>query len=331
MISSLFVPSYSRYQLKLSTTVKMQLHIHALSCRSPSSIFKRTFNHTLPLKNVTRKFKIESIAIAESKSTGNGPFVDLPQLQTMNSGGLLRLQLPQASSLNLLSMSPVAVKGDVEQITTDIRSIGSEVQFQQVRTKAPATLVLADPSTCNSRFTLLTVKKDSSWTVFNSRSLAAWWGYDLLLATTENRSIMIEGEGTVVVKCNAFCQRIQLEEGSFIYADASCLVASNALIAEKVTLSTERNTYARSLRILVERLLASTNYLKRFWSSIKKKVSRELEKMPPSAYISRVSYALDSSKEHAERILGWLKARLGSKSAHLVKIVGPGDVIIGSK
>lgn len=156
--------------------------------------------------------------------TGNGPFIDLPQIEPFDSHDKgQRLQLPPGSSINTRLDSMVYLSNDFEGITRNVKTLCDTIWYQEVKLSSSNTLLYSfDLSEC-SNLALVEVKKGDAWNLKSSDHLAGWAGYDLQFEETK-AGLLLRGNGFFVARGVGLIYQLELKE------DQQLLVRSNSLL-----------------------------------------------------------------------------------------------------
>lgn len=169
------------------------------------------------------------------RSTGAGPFIELPTVEPIGEPGTaLRIQLPESSTLNIRTTSLTALNGNISDISGDLKSLTSKIWYQSVRLSSPMCLLVSGATSGANNYSVINVKKGDKWELANVDNLVAWAGYDLSVSPKANglrTSLLCEGTGFLVI--NGFHNVLDLTIGE----NEQILLNPNSLIASNVSLN----------------------------------------------------------------------------------------------
>lgn len=189
----------------------------------PANILRRTRLYSGVVDNLPSQ--------VPTTTTGQGPFVDMPQIKPLKMGGLMSLQVPESATLNLRQLGVVCLNGGYDDLRSTIRHLGDDIWYQEVRAGCPTTIFLSDANSKSTQYLVVEIKRKEGWKIYKPKSLAAWSGQDLSFSwRTDHRSKSIElrGTGVIVVRSSGRISRIELQEDESFLTHPQTILATSA-------------------------------------------------------------------------------------------------------
>lgn len=284
--------------------------------------------------NQTHKGLVDISNILLPRSTGAGPFIEIPIVEPIGDPGtVLKIKLPQSSTLNVRTTCITAVNGDISEISSGFKSLTSKVSYQSVRLTSPMSLLVSGTTTGANNYSVINIKKGDSWELANIENLVAWSGYDLSVTPKANglrTSLLCEGTGFMVVNGFHNIFDVTVAENEEILLNPNSVVASNVTLNGLATLGA-RSTNKLNLKFNIPVSFRSF-YAKVFSYGVNnlRFLSASLRK---ALGVHQSRALLDLRwKEKLEKAQSWLsltiKSRIFRTAPLYYSVVGPAKILM---
>lgn len=257
-----------------------------------------------------------------AKGTGRGPFIELPKFHPVgHPGGLLQIQLPASSTLNIRNGSIVALNGDLGKLNlfADPKS-----EFRVLEAMAPATMVMSGGR--NDAYKVLEVSRENRWTVLRSRDITAWCGYDMELhrakIATAKQAYATSGRGTLVVSGSSRLYEVELLAGEEMDVVPESLVAirnQDTLLLTAGGSYMARQGWSRHLRL--------PDVVKVTTRSWKLAISRQWRQLVTSAGMEKPVEIISRGLRSIGRLVNRQWKKMWAPQAYF-QVVGPATLLL---
>lgn len=268
------------------------------------------------------------------RSTGAGPFVELPTIEPIGEPGtVLKIQLPQSSTLNIRTTSITALNGNISEISSEFKSLTPKIWYQSVRPASPMSLLVSGTTSGANNYSVINIKKGDQWELANADNLVAWSGFDLSIKPKPNglrTSLHCEGTGFLVI--NGYHNLLDLTVGvnEKLLLNPNSLVASNVNLARLARLgATDGHRF--SIRDKIPALIQAvySGLSKRIAYSLKSTIANLKSALGPSG---STGVSAQCWQERLGKLQRWLSLTIKSRffySAPLYySIVGPARILV---
>lgn len=270
------------------------------------------------------------------RSTGAGPFVEIPTVEPIGEPGtVLKIQLPQSSTLNIRTTSITALNGKISEISTDFKCLTPKIWYQSVRPASPMSLLVSGTTSGANNYSVINVRKGDKWELANADNLVAWSGFDLSVNPKPNglrTSLHCEGTGFLVINGYHNVLDMALGENEKILLNPNSLIASNVALT-----SFARLEAAATTNIFTVKGLRIPSSLQSIYARISKTVATSFHSAVASLKAALGLHNISGAstrrwQEKLEKAQEWLsltfRSRVLNRAPLYYSVVGPARILV---